>query len=85
VILPPALDLVDIGEEHVLVVDDVADTGETLRLVADTVRPAVKALQTAVLYEKPRSVVKPDHVWKQTDLWIDFPWSSLPVIERRLF
>jgi len=29
--------------------------------------------------------VKPDHVWKQTDLWIDFPWSSLPVIERRLF
>lgn len=85
VILPPALDLVDIGEEHVLVVDDVADTGETLRLVADTVRPAVKALETAVLYEKPRSVVKPDHVWKQTDLWIDFPWSSLPVIERRLF
>ena len=59
-ILPPALDLVDIGEEHVLVVDDVADTGETLRLVADTVRPAVNvAFETAVLYEKPRSVVRP--------------------------
>ncbi len=42
-------------------VDDVADTGETLRLVADTVRPAVKALETAVLSEKARSVVKPDH------------------------
>ena len=39
VILPPALDLADLGDQRLLVVDDVADTGETLRLVADTIRP----------------------------------------------
>ena len=80
VILPPSLDLLEMTGRTVLVVDDVADTGETLRLVADTVRPAVAELRTVVLYHKPRSVVTPDYVWKHTDQWIDFPWSSLPIV-----
>jgi hypoxanthine phosphoribosyltransferase len=84
VILPPALDVVDITGEQVLVVDDVADTGETLRLVVDTVRPAVAELRTLVLYHKPRSVVRPDYVWRDTDRWIDFPWSSLPAVTPRV-
>jgi hypoxanthine phosphoribosyltransferase len=81
VILPPALDLVEIGDARLLVVDDVADTGETLHLVAETVRPAVAELRTAVLYEKERSVVKCDYVWRRTERWIDFPWSALPVVD----
>ena len=66
-----------------LVVDDVADTGETLRLVLEKCRPAVDDVRAAVLYEKPRSVVRSDYVWRRTDRWIDFPWSSEPVIGRR--
>ena len=59
-----------------LVVDDVADTGETLRLVLEKCTPAVDDVRAAVLYEKPRSVVRSDYVWRRTDRWIDFPWSS---------
>ena len=80
VVLPPSLDLVELGDARVLVVDDVADTGHTLELVAQIVRPQVSTLRTAVLYEKSRSVVKCDHVWRRTDDWIVFPWSALPPV-----
>jgi hypothetical protein len=83
VILPPALDVTVLTDGRVLVVDDVADTGATLRLVADTVRPAVADLRTLALYHKPRSVLRPDYVWRDTDRWIDFPWSSLPEVTPR--
>ena len=63
-----------------LIVDDVADTGHTLRLVVDTVRPQVAELRTAVLYQKPPSVVECDYVWRRTDRWIDFPWSVKPAV-----
>jgi hypoxanthine phosphoribosyltransferase len=81
VILPPSLDLVELTDANLLVVDDVADTGNTLALVAETVRPQVRSLRTAVLYEKSRSVVKCDYVWRRTDDWIVFPWSALPPVE----
>ena len=74
------LNLDDIANRRVLVVDDVADTGETLRLVLEKCTPAVDDVRAAVLYEKPRSVVRSDYVWRRTDRWIDFPWSSQPVI-----
>ncbi len=81
VILPPALDLGHVEAERLLVVDDVADTGETLQLVAETIRPVVAELRTAVLFEKSRSVVRADYVWRRTDRWIDFPWSVLPPVD----
>ena len=33
-------------------------------------------VRTAVLYEKPLSVVRCDFVWRRTDRWINFPWST---------
>jgi len=80
IILPPALTLVDLQDARLLVVDDVADTGGTLQLVAETIRPHVAELRSAVLYEKPRSTVRCDYVWRRTDRWIEFPWSSLPAV-----
>jgi hypoxanthine phosphoribosyltransferase len=79
-ILPPALNVVDLTNARVLVVDDVADTGETLKLVADQVRHHVAEVRIAVLYEKPRSAVRCDYVWRQTSRWIDFPWSALGAV-----
>jgi hypoxanthine phosphoribosyltransferase len=78
VILPPPLSLVDISEKHLLITDDVADTGHTLDLVQKFCEGTVAEVRTAVLYEKPTSVVTCDFVWKHTDRWIVFPWSKDP-------
>ncbi|MGY1617883.1 phosphoribosyltransferase [Geodermatophilus sp. SYSU D00691] len=83
VVLPPTLDVVDLTGANVLVADDVADTGKTLELVRDFCAGYVAEVRTAVIYENPRSIVRCDHVWKRTDRWIDFPWSTLPPVVRR--
>ncbi|MBA2282775.1 MAG: phosphoribosyltransferase [Acidimicrobiia bacterium] len=80
VVLPPLLDLVEVEGLDVLVADDVADTGHTLKLVREVLAQHVKEARTAVLYRKPRSVVDPTYVWRETDRWINFPWSTLPPV-----
>ena len=75
-ILPPVPELVDLDEARVLVVDDVADTGRTLALVKDFCAGSVGETRVAVLYEKPRSIVRCEYVWRRADRWIDFPWSA---------
>ena len=78
VVLPPYLELVDLDDASMLIADDVADTGHTLEMVRDYCAANVGEVRTAVLYEKSRSLVKCDYIWRRTDLWIDFPWSSEP-------
>jgi hypoxanthine phosphoribosyltransferase len=75
-LLPPVPSLVDLHTERVLIADDVADTGQTLLLVKDFLAGKVGDVRVAVLYEKPRSVVNCEYVWRRTDRWIDFPWSA---------
>ncbi len=82
-LLPPFLDLAELNDIGVLVVDDVADSGRTLELVVNTCREHAAEVRSAVIYEKPRSLIAPEYVWHRTDLWINFPWSSDPVITRR--
>ena len=79
-ILPPVPDLVDLESARMLIADDVADTGETLKLVKDFCSGKVAEVRCAVLYEKSPSVVKCEYVWRRTDLWIDFPWSAQPPV-----
>jgi hypothetical protein len=82
-ILPPPPDFVDLGDARILIADDVADTGHTLESVQQFCAGKVGEVRIAVLYEKPRSVVQADYVWKRTDRWIDFPWSAQgPVVVR---
>lgn len=84
VMLPPYLDKFDLTDSRILVVDDVADTGHTLKAVFDFCQEVVAESRTAVLYEKPHSLVKCDFVWKKTALWINFPWSTdPPIVDRR--
>ena len=75
-LLPPVPDLVDFREQRVLIADDVADTGATLALVKDFCEGKVGEVRCAVLYEKQRSTVNCEYVWRRTDRWIDFPWST---------
>lgn len=79
-VLPPFLDTEALVGRRVLVVDDVADTGETLALVQKIVAQHCEEARTVVLYSKPHSIVSPDFVWRRTAKWITFPWSALPPV-----
>jgi uncharacterized protein len=75
-ILPPVPDLIDVSSARVLIADDVADTGATLALVKGFCAGKVAEVRCAVLYEKPRTEVRCEYVWRRTDRWITFPWSA---------
>jgi hypoxanthine phosphoribosyltransferase len=79
-LLPPVPDPVDLRAARVLVVDDVADTGATLALVKRFCEAEVAEARCAVYYEKPRSTVRCEYVWRRTDRWITFPWSAQPPV-----
>ena len=89
-LLPPLMDVSAMDGKRVLVVDDVADSGKTLKMVMDLIDEHGLSLdgetnvkvdaRCAVIYKKPVSIIEPDYVWCDTDKWINFPWSTLPVI-----
>ena len=61
--------------KHVLLVDEVADTGESLRHAIQYVKGlSPKSLVTAVPVLKPESIVIPDHWILKIDAWVVFPW-----------
>ncbi len=70
--------LADLTGKRVLVVDDVADTGETVELVAKHVMERnAKEVRTAVLDFKHTSRFEPDYYAKEMESWrwIVYPWS----------
>lgn len=72
----------DIGklEGRVLIVDDVADTGKTLKVVSNHLESRVEGeLNTCTIAFKPRSEIEPDYYVYKTDKWIVFPWEEAPV------
>ncbi|MDO5746304.1 MAG: phosphoribosyltransferase [Actinomycetaceae bacterium] len=92
VLIPPLMDPSALEGKKVLVVDDVADSGKTLALVMKMIREQgvpgigdqkainVSEARSACIYHKSRSIIEPDYVWKKTDKWINFPWSTLPPV-----
>jgi hypothetical protein len=82
VMLAPVPNTIDFSDKKVLITDDVADTGKTLKLVHDFCVDAVAEVRSAVIYEKSQSLVKCEYVWQRTDEWINFPWSVLPPVRR---
>jgi uncharacterized protein len=83
VMLPPVPNIVDMSRKKVLIADDVADTGRTLKLVHEFCAEHVAEVRSAVIYEKSQSAVECEYVWRRTDAWINFPWSvENPVVRR---
>jgi hypoxanthine phosphoribosyltransferase len=81
IMLPPVPSAVDFSDKRVLIADDVADTGKTIELVHGFISGHVADVRSAVVYEKPGSLIKCEYVWRRTDRWIDFPWSAAgPVV-----
>ncbi len=81
VLLPPMLDGPALAGSRVLLVDDVSDSGRTLELVQRMLQGDGADVRTVTLYSKPRTILEPDFVWKNTDKWITFPWSALPPVD----
>lgn len=64
------------GVKKVLVVDDIADSGDTLRAVMEYLEKKYKDIEFAscTLFYKKTSVYEP-HFWiNEADDWIDFFW-----------
>ena len=76
IVLPPTLDQASLEGKSILLVDDVADSGRTLALVLQLLQAGGGEVRTVCLYAKPGTVLEPDYVWRRTDRWIMFPWSS---------
>jgi hypoxanthine phosphoribosyltransferase len=76
---------VPVEGKKVLLVDEVADTGKSLKLVRDhlTEQKATE-VKIATVYHKPWSVVKPDYYERETDCWIVFPWERKETVRRIL-
>ncbi|WP_457548725.1 phosphoribosyltransferase [Archaeoglobus sp.] len=69
---------VDLTGKSVLVVDDVADTGETVEIVAQHLREKnAKEIRTAVIDFKHTSKFVPDYYAREMSewVWIVYPWS----------
>jgi hypoxanthine phosphoribosyltransferase len=61
--------------KKILIVDEVADTGKSLRMVREhIVKEGAKEARTVTVYYKPWSIVRPDYFAKETSDWIVFPW-----------
>lgn len=82
VLLAPMLDVDSIKGKNVLLVDDVADSGRTLKMTVDLLAHYETNVRSVVLYTKPRTIIRPEYSWKNTDKWISFPWSAQPPVTK---
>jgi hypothetical protein len=66
---------VDVSNFRVLVIDDVADSGESLKLIKKYVNSYNPILvKTATLHYKPWSIYRPDYFAEEVEDWIVYPW-----------
>lgn len=71
-------DLEDVSNKNILVVDDVADTGETLIEIKKYLqKEGAKKVDIAVIYVKPWNKADVKYYSRDTDAWIVFPWEFL--------
>jgi len=65
----------DVKEKKVLLCDDVADTGYSLKIALEHLQSQnITELKTATLHLKPKSIIIPDYWVEKTDRWIIYPW-----------
>ena len=73
----------EVRNKNILLVDDVADTGETLEAVRiHLLEKGAKNVYTAVIYVKPWNKAKIDFYSQETDAWIIFPWEFIETAQQ---
>ncbi len=71
----------EVSGKRVLVVDDVSDSGHSLRLVSKHLqRKGARDVRVCTLYFKPHSMFVPDHYARKTTKWVIFPWERLEAV-----
>ena len=71
--------------QSVLVVDEIADSGRSLRLVTQHLRKqGAKEVRTAALYVKSCCDFIPDFFEVETNCWVIFPWELKETISEIL-
>ena len=74
---------VAVADKKVLIVDEVADTGKSLKLVKEhIIEEGASEVKIATVYYKPWSVIVPDYYGKETSMWIVFPWEIKETIRK---
>jgi hypoxanthine phosphoribosyltransferase len=67
----------------ILVVDDLVDTGKSLRLVnAHLKSQGSFEIRVATIYYKPWSIIVPHYFEKETRRWIVFPWEQKETVRK---
>jgi len=75
----------EVTGKTVLLVDDVSDSGGSLKVAKDyLLAQKASGIKTVTLYYKPRSIFKPDFFNGTTEDWIIFPWEQLEVTKQLL-
>jgi len=74
---------VAVAGKKVLIVDEVADTGKSLKLVKEHIlEEGASEVRIVTVYYKPWSVIVPDYYGKETSRWIVFPWEAKETIRK---
>ena len=65
---------------HILIIDDICDTGETIKKLQKN----YPKCRTATLYCKESSPIKPDYYGKLIgEEWLQFPWEEVEEVGQR--
>jgi hypoxanthine phosphoribosyltransferase len=72
-----------IDGKGVLIVDDIADTGRSLKLVKEhVIQKGATEVRVATLFCKPWSTLKPDYWERETEFWVAFPWDLKETVRK---
>ena len=72
-----------VAGKKVLIVDEVADTGKSLKLVKEhIIKEGATEVKVATVYYKPWSIIMPDYYEKETSRWIVFPWEIKETVRK---
>ncbi len=79
----------DVKDKKVIIADDVADTGRSLKAAYEHLKEKkAREIRIVTLYYKPWSIVVPDIYVEKTDKWIIFPWeireATVEIVKRLL-
>jgi hypoxanthine phosphoribosyltransferase len=74
---------VNVAGKKVLIVDEVADTGKSLKLIKEHLaKEGATEVKVATIYYKPWSIITPDYYARETSHWIVFPWEIKETIRK---
>ena len=76
---------ISVRNKKILLVDDVVDTGKSVKLVETHLRNnGASSIKIASVYYKPWSIAIPEYYQKETQLWIIFPWEIKESVKKIL-